>query len=414
VRRALATEPADRDARQEATILDHFVRHVAPDLKHERERHAALRRERDELKPLTVPILRELRGPDRRTTRIQLRGNFLVTADEVEEGVPAAWPPLPAGLPKNRLTLALWLVDDDNPLTARVVANRFWEQIFGHGIVRTSEEFGSQGELPVHPELLDWLATELLDRRWDLKSFLELLVTSAAYRQSSRVTPEALEKDPDNRLLSRGPRFRLGAELIRDQALAVAGLLSPRVGGPSVRPPRPNLDLRAAFGGNLDWQTSPGEDRYRRAIYTEWRRTSPYPSMATFDAPSREVCTLRRNRSNTPLQALVTLNDPVHIEAAQGLARRLVAAGDSPADRLRHGYQLVLARPPSPTELEEFTGLLADVASTFARHPDRAVLLATGPSGAPAAEASPDAAELATWTTIANVLLNLDEALMKR
>ncbi len=408
VRAALATEPARRETAQRDRIVDHFVRHVAPGLRHVRERFAALERERDSLKPLTVPVVREVSAKDRRTTRVQLRGNFLTTGDEVTEGVPAAWHALPAGAPMNRLTLARWLVSEENPLTSRVIANRFWEQIFGHGIVRTSEEFGSQGDPPVNQELLDWLATELVALQWDLKRFLKLLVTTAAYRQDSRVTPEALEKDPDNRLVSRGPRFRLGAETVRDQALAVAGLLSPRLGGASVRPPRPNLDLRAAFGGNLDWQTSPGEDRYRRGLYTEWRRTSPYPSMATFDAPSREVCTLRRNRSNTPLQALVTLNDPVFVEAAQALARRMIRAGASPVERLEEGYRRVLSRSPSAAEQSEFAGLVAEMRATLIQDPARARALAGAPGG------GEETVEIAAWTTVANVLLNLDETLMKR
>src|SRR5207248_3118501 len=243
------------------------------------------------------------------------------------------FPPLPEG-PVNRLALARWLVDENNPLTARVFANRFWEQVFGIGLVTTSEEFGSQGDLPTHPELLDWLATELIRLQWDQKAFLKLIVTSAAYRQSSRVTPELLARDPDNRLLARGPRVRLSAEMVRDQALAVSSLLSSKMYGPPVKPPQPTLGLNAAFGSAVDWQTSAGDDKYRRALYTTWRRSSPYPSMAAFDAPNREVCTLRRTRTNTPLQALVTLNDPVYVEAAQALARRIASSGGTPEDKI--------------------------------------------------------------------------------
>ncbi len=412
IRSTLALDEKARGDKEREALVAHFVRDVAPEFRKERERYIAVLRERDGLKPLTVPILRELVGKERRSTKIQLRGNFLTTTDEVSEGVPAVWPPLPEGAPRNRLTLARWLMSDENPLTARVVANRFWEQIFGHGIVRTSEEFGSQGEPPVNQALLDWLACELRDGGWDVKRFLKLLVTSAAYRQSSRVTPEALEKDPDNRLVSRGPRFRLSAEMVRDQALAAAGLLSDRVAGPSVRPPRPNLDLRAAFGGNLDWQPSPGEDRYRRGVYTEWRRTSPYPSMATFDAPSREVCTLRRSRSNTPLQALVTLNDPVFVEAAQGLARRMCAAGKSPESRLGRGFELVLSREPTSREVSELKSLASEMRETFGADAERSAAMA-GEGKEPAPEGV-DSAELASWTVVANVLLNLDETLMKR
>src|SRR6185295_16397288 len=249
----------------------------------------------------------------------------------------------------------------------RVIANRYWEQIFGIGIVATSEEFGSQGELPSHPELLDWLATELVRLKWDMKAFVKLLVTSAAYRQSSKVTPDLEARDPDNRLLARGPRFRLSAETVRDQALFASGLLSSKLYGPPVQPPQPALGLSAAFGSKVDWQTSPGDDRYRRALYTSWRRSNPYPSMATFDAPNREVCTLRRTRTNPPLQALVTLNDPVYIEAPQALARRMVtsATGSTPADRARLGFRLCLARQPHDEELARLVKLYENALVKF-------------------------------------------------
>ena len=225
---------------------------------------------------------------------------------------------LPKGVNMDRLGLARWLVADDNPLTARVLANRFWENLFGKGLVLSSEEFGSQGELPTHPKLLDWLAVELQrDLKWNMKAMLKEMVMSRTYRQTSKVTDELLVKDHDNEWYARGPRFRLSAEMIRDQALAVTGLLSRKMYGPSVNPPQPDLNLKAAFGGSLDWKTSTDGNQHRRGLYTEWRRTNPYPSMITFDAPSREACMIRRVRTNTPLQALVTLNDPVYIEAAQ-------------------------------------------------------------------------------------------------
>jgi mono/diheme cytochrome c family protein len=359
----------------------------------------------------TVPVMRELPPGQRRVTKLQYRGNFLDTGEVVTEGVPAAFPPLTADGPPNRLALAKWLVSPDNPLTPRVLANRFWEQVFGIGLVRTSEEFGSQGELPSDPELLDWLACEFRDD-WDVKRFLKLLVTSAAYRQWSRVTPELLEKDPDNRLLSRGPRFRLPAETVRDQALFVGGLLSPKMYGPSVKPPQPAFGLNAAFGRTLDWQTSPGEDKYRRGLYTEWRRTNPYPSMTTFDAPSREACTLRRARTNTPLQALVTLNDPVYVEAAQALARRLATAEGATADKLAYGFRRCVARPPSEKELGVLVKLYEEVRVKYADDPAKAAKMATDPLG-PAPKGA-DVADLAAWTVVANVLLNLDEMILKR
>src|ERR1051326_7261571 len=364
------------------------------------------------MKPSTVPIMHELAGEKRRKTHIQFRGNFMALGDEVSEGVPAAFHSWPEDAPRNRLQLARWLVAPENPLTPREIANRFWEQIFGIGIVRTSEEFGSQGDLPTHPELLDWLATELLAQKWDIKAFLKLLVTSAAYRQSSRVSPALQELDPDNLLLARGPRFRLPAEGVRDQALLVSGLLSRKMYGPSIRPLRPSLGLSAAFGSSLDWKTSEGEDRYRRGLYIEWRRTSPYPSMVAFDAPNREVCTLRRVRSNTPLQALVTLNDPVYIEAAQALARRIARQDSSPTAKARYGFRLCLARPPQDSELKPLVSLYQQARADYSKDPAKAKRLSTEPLGPLPAGADP--IDLAAWTIVANVLLNLDEFLMRR
>lgn len=408
----LKTSPEARNETQNAEFAKHYLT-IAPELQHDREQLASLKKQRDEFKPLTtVPIVRELAAGQRRSTRLQFRGNYLDQGDEVTEGVPAAFPPLPADAPVNRLAVARWLVDAENPLTARVIANRFWEQIFGIGIVRTSEEFGSQGELPTHPELLDWLATELLAQHWDVKQFLRLLVVSSAYRQSSRVTPEMAERDPDNRLLARGPRFRLSAEMVRDQALATAGLLSRTMYGQSVHPPRPMLGLNAAFGGSTDWQASAGGDRYRRGIYTEWRRSLPYPSMDAFDAPSREVCTIQRSRTNTPLQALVTMNDPVYVEAAQALARRLAISGSTPSEKVAFGFRLCLSREPQPQELDRLVKLYENAHAEYAKNPEQAKKMATEPLGA--APAGADVAELAAWTVVSNVLLNLDEALMKR
>jgi hypothetical protein len=364
-------------------------------------------------KPATsVPIMRELPEDRRRRTFVQLRGSFLDRGDEVTEGLPSAFHAPPEGEPLHRLTLARWLVDEENPLTARVVSNRYWESLFGQGIVATSEEFGTQGDLPTHPELLDWLATELIRLGWDRKAFLRLLVTSATYRQSSRVTLQLLQLDPENRWLARGPRFRVSAEMVRDQALFVAGLLSPKMYGPPVHPPQPALGLSAAFGSGIDWQTSAGQDRYRRALYTSWRRSNPYPSMTTFDAPNREVCTVRRDRTNTPLQALVTLNDPVYVEAAQALARRMTAAGPTVAERVIHGFRLCVARPPDQAEMEALTGLYQQARRAFESDAEAARKMATVPLGPAPPDA--DVIDLAAWTVVANVLLNLDEMLMKR
>jgi hypothetical protein len=358
----------------------------------------------------TVPVLKELPKDKRRVTKLQYRGNFQDLGEAVTEGTPAAFHPLPQG-EANRLAMAKWLVSKDNPLTARVTVNRFWEQIFGTGLVRTTEEFGTQGELPSHPELLDWLAVEFMEK-WDVKHILKLMVMTATYRQSSKVTPELQERDPDNRLYARGPRYRLSAETVRDQALAVSGLLSAKMYGPSVRPLRPSAGLSAAFGGNLDWQPSAGEDRHRRGLYTEWRRTSPYPSMVTFDAPSREACTLRRIRTNTPLQALVTLNDPVYVEAAQALARKTAGQGMTTAERVKFAFRACLGRPPTDKEVSRLVALFDESKATYSKDAKKAEALATDPIG-PLPKGA-DAAEMAAWTTVCNVLLNLDEMLMRR
>jgi hypothetical protein len=381
-----------------------------PPLSENGKRLAALKAELAGIKPITVPVQRELPPGKRRKTFIEYRGNFLDRGPQVSEGVPAAFHPLPKGVTVNRLTLAKWLVDRDNPLTARVLANRLWEKIFGTGIVATSEDFGTQGELPSHSELLDYLATELQRSGWDMKHLIRLMVMSAAYRQSSVVTPELRERDPDNRLLARGPRFRLDAEAIRDQSLAVSGLLSAKMFGPSVRPMQPSFGLVAAFGGSMDWKTSDGEDRYRRAIYTAWRRTNPYPSMVTFDSASREVCALRRTRTNTPLQALVTLNDPVYVEAAQALSQRLVREGGAtPADKIRYVFRLCLARTPSDEEAARLAMLYNNSHGRFSKNLEDARKLAGEPQSGHA-----DSVELAAWTSVANVMLNLDEFLMRR
>ena len=332
------------------------------------------------------------------------------------EGRPAAFRRCPKDAPPNRLALARWLVDDDNPLTARVMANRFWEQIFGIGLVATSEEFGSQGELPSHPELLDWLATEFVRLKWDQKAFLKLLVTSAAYRQSSRVTPELLARDPDNRLLARGPRVRLSAEMVRDQALAVSGLLSPKMYGPPVQAAaadaRPERRVRQRH--RLADQHRRGQVPPRRSTPT-WRRSNPYPSMATFDAPNREVCT----RPPRPHQ---------HAAAGPGDAERpglrRSGPGPGPADRRRaarhRAEQDRLRLPPLPVAAAARRRSRRGSSKLYERSarrvpratPSRRKKLATEPLGA--APEGADVAELAAWTVVANVLLNLDEMLMKR
>jgi len=401
------------EASEQDLVREHYQRNVPADAA-VIKKIAELEKAITDMRPTTVPVMKELIGEKRRKTNIQLRGNFEVIEGEVSEGTPATFHPFPDDASRNRLELARWLVADENPLTGRVVANRYWEQLFGQGIVATSEEFGIQGELPTHPQLLDWLAvTFTQDYKWDVKRLLKTIVMSATYRQSAEVTIDHRKIDPFNLYLARGPRFRLSAEMIRDQALSVSGLLSDKMYGPSVRPPRPQLGLKAAFGGSTDWATSDGEDKFRRGLYTQWRRSLPYPSMATFDAPNRNVCTISRGRTNTPLQALVTLNDPVYVETAQSLARRIIAeGGDSIESQAIYGFRLVLARPPHAAERTRITALYERVVEQYAADPRSAKDIATMPIG-PLAEGV-DVVSAAAWTVVGNVLLNLDETLAKR
>ncbi len=334
-------------------------------------------------------VMRDRKEP--RVTHVLLRGNFLTPGDVVHPDVPAVLPPMPSDLPRNRLGLARWIVSPENPLTARVVVNRAWASFFGRGIVATLDDFGTRGEPPTHPELLDWLATELLRSRWDLRALEREILLSAAYRQSSRVTPELLERDPENRLLARGPRFRVTAECVRDVALAASGLLSDKIGGPSVFPPQPPGIWEGSFTTHDTqdrWKESEGDDRHRRGLYTFWRRTAPYPTTMIFDAPTRDVCTVNRSRTDTPLQALATLNDPVYVEAAEALARRMIAAAGDDAARIERGFRWCVARAPDATERDRLLALLAR-------------------SRAGAKD------DVAAYTVVANVLLNLDETLTK-
>ncbi len=409
----LKKDSSKRSAAEKETLMGLYARTNSEATAHTKKIND-LKKQLASLKPLTsVPVMRDLPEAKHRKTHIQLRGSYQSLGDEVSAGIPKIFGDLPDGMAPDRLAMAKWLVDQDNPLTARVVANRYWESLFGVGIVLTSEEFGSQGERPSHPELLDWLAIEFMEGEWDVKRFLKLLVTSSAYRQNSHVSDEMAARDPDNRLVARGPRVRLSAEMIRDQALAVSGLLSAKMFGAPVRPPQPNLGLKAAFGGGTDWKTSDGEDKFRRGLYTSWRRSSPYPSMATFGAPNREVCTVRRGTTNTPLQALVTLNDPVYIEAAQALARRMVGEGGATTgEQLEYGFRLCLSRKPNSTEAARLLALFEEARSTYAADSELAKQMATNPIGPVPPGA--DVVDLATLTVIGNIILNLDEMLMKR
>ncbi len=308
-------------------------------------------KEKENIKGSQLPIMQELTDENKRLTQVFIRGNRLDLGDTVQSNVPKLFPKLPKGSPANRLGMAQWLVAEDNPLTSRVAVNRFWAQLFGKGIVETEEDFGSQGFKPSHPELIDWLAMEFqFNLNWDIKALLKLIVSSATYKQSSEISPKLLQKDPANYLLARGARVRLTSEQVRDQTLKVSGLLSDKMFGKSVMPYQPEGVWQTVYSGTV-WSVSEGEDAYRRALYTYWRRTSPYPSMVSFDSPSREVCVIRRLPTNTPLQALVTLNDPVYIEAANALGELMEKAGTTPEEKISKGYELALGILPEDAQL---------------------------------------------------------------
>jgi len=425
----LALPAAQRTAEQQRLLAAHY-RTVSPTLRQiEREIFRGNERE-TELANTKYSTLVMKERDEPRPSFIHVRGNFLEKGKEVTPGVPAFLPPLPADQPANRLGLARWLVNPENPLTARVTVNRLWERVFGTGLVKTSEDFGKQGEAPSHPELLDWLACEFMSptsqpstinhqpaHAWDVKHIVKLIVLSAAYRQSAAVDEERLQKDAYNRLLARGPRFRMDAEMIRDQALAVSGLLNLEVGGPSVYPVQvPNLWKELGFLrpeiGMDEWPVSEGPELYRRGLYTFWRRVCTYPTFATFDAPSRDVCTSRRPRTDTPLQALAALNEPAFLEAARVLAQRILLHGGSdPAQKIEYAFRLCLARPPTKPERERLLNLLQLQLKSFERDAKSAEELVH--QGSAERPANLDVRQLAAWMMVGNVLLNLDETLTK-
>jgi len=346
-----------------------------------------------------------------RETHMLARGDFLNPGKVVEPGVPDFLHPLPAGVKPDRLAFARWIADRRSPTTARSMVNRIWQAYFGTGIVATAEDFGRQSEAPSHPELLDWLAVEFMDHGWSLKHIHRLIVTSNTYRQSSQVTPELYAKDPYNRLLARGPRFRVEAETVRDITLAASGLLDDRVGGPSVYPPAPEfLFLPPASYSKKAWPVSTGADRYRRGLYIFRFRSVPFPALQTFDAPAGDVACVRRSRSNTPLQALVTLNEPGFVEAARALAlKSLRNGGDDDRGRLTYAFRRAMARPPSAAERDLLLSFLdrqrrrTSAPDAFGFTPAE---LASVPNGITRDEVS-------AWTALARVILNLDETITK-
>ncbi len=374
---------------------------------------AALQAEAEAIHKRGVTTLVMKENPEEPSAFILNRGDYTQKKDKVGADVPAVFGVRIAKAdPKNRLGLARWLIHPDHPLTARVTVNRYWQQVFGTGLVASSEDFGVMGERPVHPELLDWLALEFRDSGWDVKNLLKLLVTSAAYRQSGVTTPAKLEHDPTNRLLSRGPRQRLDGEMIRDQALFVSGLLVNRLGGPSVKSYQPDgvwESVAMKESNTSKYVRDSGDALYRRSLYTFWKRSAPHPALDAFGTPSRENCTVRRERTNTPLQALVTLNDIQFVEAARVLAERVLKQKATDAERFDWLYRLVLARPPKPAELPVLTADLTDFRTTFGKSQDAAKKLVGYGERAP--DASLAVAELAAWTLVASEALNLDEAL---
>jgi hypothetical protein len=407
-----------RSKDQSEYLREYFLDHAAPAALRTAQRELdALQKQKAEVeKPIpTAMVMGELKKP--RETFVLARGDYRNHTEKVQPGVPAMLPPLETGAPLNRLTLAKWLVQPGHPLTSRVAVNRFWLMYFGQGIVKTQEDFGVQGEPPVHPELLDWLATEFVRTGWDVRAMQRLIVTSATYRQSSKVPEALLEKDPENRLLARGPRFRMPAEMIRDTALAASGLLNDEIGGPSVLPYQPQgIWEELAFGDGFSAQTyeqSHGKDLYRRGMYTFWKRTAPPASLATFDAPDREKCTGRRALTNTPLQALVLLNDPTYVEAARALAQRtLLEGGTNEKNRIAYAFRLATARKPSGKETGVLRKLLETELAGFTKNPQAAAkLLDVGES---TRDKGLNAVELAAWTTVTSVILNLDETVTRQ
>jgi hypothetical protein len=430
VKEAIKAEADKRTDDQKKQIRDHFLQHVCITTK---PKFDPLRQQIDELTKkkaefdATIPISLVMANmPQERETFVLVRGAYDKPGEKVIAAVPSILPPLPEGAPVNRLGLAQWLVDPQHPLMARVTVNRYWQQYFGNGIVKTAEDFGAQGSWPTHPELLDWLARDFIESGWDVKRLQKLIVMSGTYQQASKVTPELVERDPENQLLARGPRFRLDAEVLRDSALFVSGLLIEERGGKGVKPYQPQgIWESVAFQGSNTQNYKPdgGDANYRRTLYTFWKRTAPPPGLMTFDAPSREACVVRRSRTNTPLQALALMNDVQYVEAARKLAERVMIAtsdttvapagssSSAPADRLSLAFRLATGRQPTGDELAILNETHAThLAKYQADKPAAEKLLAIGESKR---SESLDVAEMAATTLVCNLILNLDEVVTK-
>ena len=412
----LAAVPiAKRTAAQAQQLRNHFLATAAPaDARAFHKKIQSLRAQRDS-QPKNGPspmVMQDMATP--RKTFVLERGQYDQRREEVSANTPAALGAMAENAPRNRLGLARWLVNGKHPLTARVAVNRDWQRLFGEGLVKSTEEFGTQGDWPSHPNLLDWLAVQFTKNNWDIKALQKLIVTSATYRQDSRASAALLARDRDNRLLARGPRHRLDAEVIRDNALAVSGLLLDKIGGPSVYPYHPKglwLELNNRPGLSKPYPHGKGEALYRRSLYTYWKRTVPPPSMATFDAPEREFCLVRRSRTNTPLQAFVLLHDPQFVEAARQLAAQMMSAAQDPKARIAHGFRVITARPPNPREQAILQRLYTERFAFYKQNPKAAeALLAIGESKTP--ETLP-AIEHAAWMTVARAMMNLSETITK-
>ena len=403
--------PASRTAGQAEKLRLAFLdQYAAPEVREAWQNAKDLERERAALWDSfpTIMVMEEME-PRRDTFRL-IRGAYDVPGESVDPGVPAVLPPMPDDVPNDRLGFARWLVQPDHPLTARVAVNRFWQMYFGTGLVKTSENFGLQGEYPSHPELLDWLATTFIDSGWDVKALQRAIVTSSTYRQASNLTPEAIEEDPENRLLARGPRQRMSAQMIRDQALSIADLLAPRLGGPSVRPYQPEGLWEEQSG--QDYRQSTGDDLYRRSLYTYWKRTLAPPSMLAFDSSTRETCIVRLSRTNTPLQALNLMNDVTYVEAARRLGERMITeGGTTPNDRIAYAYRLATGQRPSAGARAVLRETYDDFRDTY--RADRAAALAFVDVGETPRDETLDVAELASYQMVASMILNLDRTITK-
>ncbi len=408
----LATPADNRSAEQLKTLHAHYLNNQDAAYKQMVKESDRLKAEEKELrKPLTTVMVMQ---DTKRETFLLARGAYnSPTGDKVEPGTPDVLPPMPKDAARNRLGLAQWLFQADHPLTARVAVNRYWQMLFDRGIVATPEDFGGQGSFPSHPQLLDWLAVDFRESGWDVKRMLKQIVMSATYRQDSKVSPSLLKQDRDNLLLARGPRFRLQGEFIRDSALAISGLLNLKMGGPGVKPYQPpGLWREVGLGGNPKFVQDHGDKLYRRSLYTYWKRSAPPPNMQIFDAPTREKCAMRRPRTNTPLQALVTLNDVQFVEAARNLAQRMIKEAEaSPESRIDFAFLRAAARRPNDSERAVLLDLQRTAHKQYREDADAAKqLLSFGESKR---DESIDAAEHAAWTLVASMILNLDETLTR-